>query len=91
MKATQTKIVSASGAMKRRSPWKVSLTWESTNSTTSSTKACALDGTPEVALRACVHIRKEASRPSASAITHESKWMVPNANSFVLWVRWWTM
>ena len=74
MKNTQTKMVSASGAMKRRSPWKVSLTWESTNSTTSSTKACALDGTPAVALRACVHSRKQPSRPSNSATIHESKW-----------------
>ena len=74
MKNTQTKMVRASGAMKRRSPWKVSLTWESTNSTTSSTKACGLDGTPEVALRAWVHSRKQPSRPSSNATAHESRW-----------------
>ena len=35
MNTTHMKMVSASGAMKRRSPWKASLTWPSTNSTTS--------------------------------------------------------
>ncbi len=43
---TQQKIVSASGAISRLVPWKVSFTCESTNSTTSSTKFWNLPGTP---------------------------------------------
>ena len=54
--------------MKRRSPWKVSLTWLSTNSTTISTKAWGLDGTPAVALRAWV--KEEAAEQADSERDH---------------------
>jgi len=45
-------MVSASGAMRRLEPWKLSRTWVSTNWTMISMKFCSLPGTPVVALRA---------------------------------------
>ena len=47
---TQTKIVRASGARKLRSRWKTSFTVLSMKSTSISTNACHLPGTPGVAL-----------------------------------------
>ena len=62
---TQTKIVSANGAISALLPWKVLFTLSSTNSTTSSTNACILPGTPVVAFEATLLkiIRKRRPRP----------------------------
>ena len=62
---THTKIVSANGAISALLPWKVLLTLSSTNSTTSSTNACILPGTPVVAFEATLLkiIRKRRPRP----------------------------
>ena len=91
MKNTQRKIVSASGARKRRSRWKTSLTWVSTNSTTISTKAWPLPGTPEVALRAAAQKRPSASTPVSTDMKIVSTCQVQNPSPTLRWVRWWVM
>ncbi len=84
---TQTKIVSASGVMERRSPWKVSFTWPSTNSRISSTNAWPFDGTPAVARRAAQPNQRMNIRPSTSDTTHVSMWKPPPPTWMVFWVR----
>src|SRR5690606_28027743 len=88
MNTIQTKIVSASGVTERRSPWKVSLTWPSTNSTMISTKACPLLGTPGVARRAASPNHRMNTNPSARPTNHESRLNCPPSTSTVLWPRW---
>src|SRR5690349_1830235 len=91
MKKTHMKMVSASGARNRRSPWKTSFTWPSTNSTIISTNAWPLDGTPEVALRAFIPNHSTNSTPRSSETNRESMWNDQNPPSLtcgVRWVRW---
>src|SRR4249919_953763 len=88
MNTTHMKMVSASGVTERRSPWKVSRTWPSTNSTISSTNAWPLLGTPGVALRAARPNHSTNSRPSVRATAQESKLNWPPSARPELWVRW---
>src|SRR3546814_6770786 len=73
MKSTHMKMVSANGAIKRRSPWNTSLTWPSTNSNMISTKACAFDGTPAVALRASNQNHRQKIRPTPRPVAQRSE------------------
>ena len=61
IRATQTNTVSASGAMKLRSPWTMAFDWFSTISTSISTAAWKRPGTPEVARRAAIHMIRQPS------------------------------
>src|SRR5688572_3056382 len=71
---TQTKTVSAAGAMNLlRSPWwKMPRTCSSTKSINNSTKACRLPGTPAVAPRTTHQRKPKPTMPSTTAVTTES-------------------
>src|SRR3990172_3468190 len=76
---THTNTVSAVGATKAlRSPWKIPLTWSSTNSIASSTNAWRLPGTPAVALRTTHQRKPMPSTPSTAAVITASTCMVQN-------------
>jgi hypothetical protein len=83
MTRTQTKTVSAAGATNLlRSPWwKMPFTWSSMNSIRSSTRACRLLGTPEVAPRTTHQIAPMASTPTSAAVTTESTFSAQNPPS----------
>ena len=92
---TQTNTVSASGATNLRllALWTMPLASLSTSSNSISTAAWKRPGTPEVALRAARHSRKQPSAPSSAEKTTESKLMTEKSTSpFGLpvpkWVRW---
>jgi len=51
--------------MKLRSPCTIDFDWSSTISTSSSTAAWKRPGTPEVALRAAIHMNREPTTPIA--------------------------
>ena len=92
MKNTQTKIVSASGAMKRRSPWKVSLTWLSTNSTHHLDEGLRLGrhaGGRLARLRTTAGSSPAGRRPARPSTSRDGNRRPAPALS--LWVRWWTM
>jgi len=74
IRITHTNTVSAAGAMNLlRSPrWKMPFTCSSTNPTSSSTNACRLFGTPEVALRTTHQMEPMPMTPSSTAVTSES-------------------
>src|SRR5258706_9660647 len=73
IRSTHTTTVSATGATNApRSPWKVALTWSSTKSIASSTKAWRLSGTPAVAPRTTHQRNPMPSTPSTTEVTSVS-------------------
>ncbi len=89
--STQMPVVSASGAMNLRSPWKMPLTCSLTKSMVSSTNACVFDGTPAVALRVTIHMRPNATTPRKIDVTTVSTFTLqkpPASLALVRKVRW---
>ena len=85
----QQKIVSASGAISLLVPWKVSRTWVSTNSTTTSTKSCALARhAGRVALRATSKKKPTNTRPSSTEKKMLSTLKVQKPSPYCRLARW---
>jgi hypothetical protein len=84
MKKIQTNTVSASGAMKLRSPCTIDLDCDSTISTRISTAAWKRPGTPEVALAAALARIRTASRPRVMDQNRVSRWNTDQSTSACL-------
>src|SRR5450830_1410480 len=96
IRATQMNTVSASGAMKLRSPCTMAFDWSSTISTTISTNDWKRPGTPEVALRAARYIIRQANTPQTTDQKMVSRLKIVKS-TILVWCceekcpRWWTM
>ncbi len=76
------KTVSASGAMKLRSPCTMDFAWSSTISTIISTNACMRPGTPAVARRAAVYMTRQPTMPIATDQNSVSMLMMEKSTIF---------
>ncbi|MNF92598.1 hypothetical protein D3C85_1191320 [compost metagenome] len=85
---TQTKIVSASGAITGLRPWKLSFTLPSTKPISTSTKFCKAPGCPEVAFFAAMRKSNTKIRPSATDQPRVSTWKAQKPISFASCAVW---